>query len=65
LKRLRELAFRRGVVGSSRAWLGVWGTITTVRLVKRLATPKPVVERFTLKPGETLVISDLGESEPV
>jgi hypothetical protein len=28
--------------------------------VRRVTRSKPVVERFTLKPGQTIVISDLG-----
>lgn len=64
LPRLRLRAFKHGVVDGNSRWLAVWGALAAARLLKRLMRPKPVVERFALQPGQTLVITDLGESEP-
>ena len=58
--RLRRIGFRRGVLGDSRVWMGIWSVLAVGRVVRRLTRSKPVVEQFTLKPGETIVISDLG-----
>jgi hypothetical protein len=63
LPALRLRALRRGVFGGDNRWLAVWGLLASARLLKRLATPKPVVERFVLRPGETLTISDLGSED--
>jgi len=60
---LRRRGLERGVLGHSRVWLGVWAVLTVGRVVRRVTRSKPVVERFALKPGETVVISHL--SEPV
>jgi hypothetical protein len=57
---LRRSGFRRGVLGDSRVWMGIWSVLTVGRLVRRVTRSKPVVEQFTLKPGQTIVISDLG-----
>ena len=58
---LRRRGLERGVLGHSRVWLGVWAVLTVGRLVRRVTRSKPVVERFALKPGETVVISHLRE----
>ena len=60
LARVRRLGFRRGVLGDSRMWMGIWSVLAVGRLVRRLTRSKPVVEQFTLQPGQTIVISDLG-----
>lgn len=60
---LRLKALRRGVFGGDNKWLAVWGLLASARVLKRLATPKPVVERFVLRPGETLTITDLGSED--
>ena len=58
---LRTRGFQRGVVGSSRGWLGVWAGITVARrLHKWLGKDEVVVERVVLKPGQTLEIRDTG-----
>jgi hypothetical protein len=59
--RLRKRGFQRGVMGDSRVWMGVWGAIAVGRLIRRVTRSKPIVEQFTLKPGQTLVITDLGK----
>ena len=59
--RLRRQGFQRGVMGDSRLWMGVWGVIAVGRVVRWATRPKPIVEKFTLKPGQTLVITDLGK----
>jgi hypothetical protein len=58
---LRRRGLQRGVLGTSRAWLAIWATLSVGRLLRRLTRPRPIVERFELKPGDTLVISDLGK----
>ena len=58
--RLRRMGFRRGVLGDSRVWMGIWSVLAVGRVVRRLTRSKPVVEQFTLEPGQTIVISDLG-----
>jgi hypothetical protein len=61
---LRIEGFRRGLVGGNQLWLALWSVFTTWRVVRRLTGSKPVVERFTLEPGESLLISDLGAPDP-
>jgi hypothetical protein len=58
---LRGRGLRQGVLGGNRRWLTIWAVIFTAQTVHKVMKPKPVVERFTLKPGETVVITDLGE----
>jgi hypothetical protein len=58
---LRRRGLERGVFGHSRVWMAVWAVLTVGRLFRRLTRPKPVVERFELKPGETVVIAHLPE----
>ena len=60
LPRLRQRALRQGVFGGNNRWLAVWGALATARLVKRFTQQKPVVERFVLGPGQSLLITDLG-----
>ena len=57
---LRRTAFRRGVRGNNHRWLTVWITLASAQLVRKLVTAKPVVEQFELRPGETILIRDLG-----
>jgi hypothetical protein len=54
---------RKGVLGGNRRWFTVWAVIFTAQTVHKLMKPKPVVERFELKPGETVLITDLGVSD--
>jgi hypothetical protein len=60
---LRGRGLRRGVLGGDRRWLAIWATIFTAQTVHKVMKPKPVVERFELKPGETICIADLGAPE--
>lgn len=59
---LRRRGLQRGVLGDSRAWTAVWAALTAGRLLRRAARPRPVIERFELKPGQSVIISDLGGS---
>ncbi len=59
---LRGRGLRHGVLGGNRRWLTVWAVIFTAQTVHKVLKPKPVVERFTLKPGEAVLITDLGEA---
>jgi hypothetical protein len=59
----RRTAFRKGVVGTSSRWLGVWAGLTVARQVRqRLGKEEVVVERITLKKGEAIEIRDTGIS---
>jgi len=60
---LRGQGLRKGVIGGNRRWLTVWVLVAMTQTMRKLVKSKPVVERFQLKPGETLVITDLGVSE--
>jgi hypothetical protein len=51
------------VLGGDRRWLAIWAAIFTAQTVHKVMKPKPVVERFELKPGETICIADLGAPE--
>jgi hypothetical protein len=61
LRMLRGQGLRKGVLGGNRRWLTIWVVVAAAQTVHKITKPKPVVERFELKPGETLVIRDLGE----
>ena len=61
---LRSRGLRKGVLGGNRRWFAIWVVIFTAQTVHKVVKPKPVVERVNLKPGETLVITDLGVPEP-
>jgi len=60
---LRGQGLRKGVIGGNRRWLTVWAVVAMTQTMRKLMKPKPVVERFQLKPGETLMITDLGVSD--
>lgn len=63
LSRLTRLAFRRGVIGGSRLWLGVGALALAGRLVVRLAQRnEEIVYHEELAPGDGLVISHLTSS---
>ena len=64
LQMLRGQGLRKGVIGGNRRWMTIWAVATAGHLMHKLLQPKPVVERFELKPGETVVITDLGVSDP-
>ena len=58
---LRKQGFRRGVVGNNRAWFAVWVGLGVARFLKsRVTRDTEVVERITLKPGQTIEIRDTG-----
>lgn len=60
---LRGRGLRKGVLGGDRRWFTIWAILATAHTVHKLTKAKPVVERITLKPGETITISDLGAPE--
>ena len=61
---LRGRGLRKGVLGGNRRWFAIWAVIFTAQTVHKVVKAKPVVERLNLKPGETVVITDLGVPEP-
>ncbi|MEY2461701.1 MAG: hypothetical protein QOG30_3531 [Acidimicrobiaceae bacterium] len=60
---LRTRGLRKGVLGGDRRWLAIWAVVFSAQTAHKLMKPKPVVERFTLKPGQTISITDLGVPE--
>ncbi|GEM_PF-2290389 len=60
---LRRAGMRKGVVGGDSRWLSIWLLIGGFQLLRRIAKPKPAVERIELRPGETIVVTDLGRPE--
>lgn len=57
MRRLRATAWKRGM-GGSQPYLVLAIVLTTARVLRRLATPKPeVVYRHALRPGESWVIT--------
>lgn len=59
---VKTTAFRRGVMGASRGWLGIWLGMTLVRRFRKLlqGNDEKVLERVELKPGDVLEIRDTG-----
>ena len=55
---LRVRSFQRGVLGSNRYWLAVWIGIGAASFAHRRLGKQVVVERFVLRPGETITIQD-------
>jgi hypothetical protein len=60
---LRRTGMRKGVLGGNRRWLTIWAVVATGQLLRRLLKQKPVIERFELKPGQTITVTDLGVDE--
>ncbi|HEY2812220.1 MAG TPA: hypothetical protein VGJ03_02025 [Acidimicrobiales bacterium] len=60
---VRRTAMRRGILGGDRRWLSIWVLFGGAHLVRRIVASKEVVERIELKPGQTVVITDLGRPE--
>jgi hypothetical protein len=60
LQLLQVRGLRKGVIGGNRRWLAIWTVIAAWRIMSRVFGTKPVKERFELKEGQTLVITDLG-----
>jgi hypothetical protein len=57
-RRLRFIAFRRGVIGSSGMWRTIWLVFLVGRILHRVFGRNPeVVYRATLEPGQSLVIA--------
>ena len=61
---LRGRGLRKGVIGGNNRWLTIWLVVAVGQFMHKRLKAKPVVERFTLKPGQSIVITDLGVSEP-
>jgi hypothetical protein len=58
---LKTRGFRKGVLGNDRTWFALWVGLTAAGLVRRLVQDRPgPTERFTLKPGQALVVKDTG-----
>jgi hypothetical protein len=55
---------RQGVIGGNRRWLGVWAVVVSAQVLHRVFRAKPTVVRYELKPGDTIVVTDLGGAEP-
>ena len=59
LRRLSRTAFRRGRDGSG-FWLGVGLVVGALRVLGVLTRRRDDVQQFRLRPGETLVVRDVG-----
>ncbi len=57
--RASKEGFRRGVRGGSRTWFYVYVGAQGVRLLQRVASPRPEVFRLKLRPGETVEIREV------
>ena len=57
---LRRTAARKGVRGGDRFWLSIWLGLAGLQVVRKVVRPKPVIETLELKPGEAILITDLG-----
>jgi hypothetical protein len=56
---LRIRGMQRGVLGSSRGWLGVWVAITLAQQInKRLGKEPELVGRVVLRPGQGVEVRD-------
>jgi len=60
---LRRNAWRRGVVGGRHGWFSLWIVIAAAQVIRRFTVARPVVERLELRPGDTIVVTDLGTIE--
>lgn len=60
---LKRHGLRKGLYGANGRWMAVWAVVATGQFVRKRTARKAVVERFTLKPGESLLITDLGVPE--
>ena len=61
---LRRRGMRQGVIGGNRRWLGIWAVVVTGQLLHRVFKTKPTVVRYELKPGDTILVTDLGGPDP-
>ena len=55
--------WRRGVMGGSQAWMALGAAALGLRVIRRMASPKPVVITERLTPGRALVIRHLRRGE--
>ena len=60
---IKRRGFRKGVSGGNSRWVVVWLLISATQVLRKRAARKEVVERFTLKPGESILITDLALPE--
>jgi hypothetical protein len=60
---LKSRGFRKGILGQSRPWMALWVTISALQLLRRWTERKAVIERFTLNPGESILVTDLALPE--
>jgi hypothetical protein len=54
--------FRKGVLGGNRNWLALWVAVAVTRFVHRRLNGTSDPERITLGPGESLLVSDTGQT---
>ena len=64
MRMLRRQAMRKGVQGGDHRWFSIWIVVAGAQLVHRVVGAKPVIERFEVRPGETIMITDLGRPDP-
>jgi len=57
---LRVRSFQRGVLGSNRYWFALWIGLGAASFAHRRLGKQVAVERFVLRPGETITIQDTG-----
>jgi len=57
---LRRYAWRRGVGEGRHGWFSLWIVVAGAQVIRRFTVARPVVERMELRPGETIVVTDLG-----
>jgi hypothetical protein len=59
-RRITRMGAMRGLLGGSRAWLGVWAVAGAFKMLAKLVRKEPkVVYCEDLGPGESLVITHL------
>jgi hypothetical protein len=56
IARLSRTGLKRGLMEGSRGWLYVGLAASAVRIAQRVLAEPVVVERFELRPGETVEI---------
>jgi hypothetical protein len=57
---LRRHAWRRGIGEGRHVWFSIWIAVGAAQVIRRFTVARPVVERMELRPGETIVVTDLG-----
>jgi len=61
---LRRQAMRRSVQSGDHRWFSIWILLAGAQLIHRVTSAKPVIERLELRPGETIMITDIGRPGP-